>query len=238
MSDMYESSFSCYLCVFFKVHDLHQIPVCVCVCVCLTWIESNIIVLDWGCLQLCVCVCLTHTSSFSKSDIIVLDWGAYKCVCVCVCVRAFICVCLCVCVGVCMCGVYVLCVCIYVCVCVCACVCLNYVHIHVHVHCTLCCGSYTISKSAGSNPAVAKVTWWKITIFLRLPFTLANFAKFHAEFKKKPTPECFFLVVFWGKLLSNFHRKFAILEKTTVFASKCKWPLWGEMSILCFWSLA
>ena len=29
----YESSFSCYLCVFFKVHNLHQIPVCVCVCV-------------------------------------------------------------------------------------------------------------------------------------------------------------------------------------------------------------
>ena len=23
-----------YLCVFFKVHDLHQIAVCVCVCVC------------------------------------------------------------------------------------------------------------------------------------------------------------------------------------------------------------
>ena len=37
-----ESSFSCYLCVFFKVHDLHQIPVCVCVCVCVClWYDVN-----------------------------------------------------------------------------------------------------------------------------------------------------------------------------------------------------
>ena len=40
----------------------------------------NIIVLDWGCLQLRVC--LTQMSSFSMFNIIVLDWGAYPCVCV------------------------------------------------------------------------------------------------------------------------------------------------------------
>ena len=42
-------------------------------------IESNIIVLDWGCLQLRVC--LTQMSSFSMFNIVVLDWGVYTCVC-------------------------------------------------------------------------------------------------------------------------------------------------------------
>ena len=43
-----------------------------------------------------------------------------------------------------------------------------------------------------SSPEVPKVTWWKIATFLRLPFTLANFAWNFATFQKNRTPAWYF----------------------------------------------
>ena len=49
---------------------------------------------------------------------------------------------------------------------------------------------------------------------------------FTRSFKKPHSGGGFFwrgFLVVLRKLLSNFHRKFANLEKTAVFASECKW---------------
>ena len=52
---------------------------------------------------------------------------------------------------------------------------------------------YTFQRArVASSPEVPKVTWWKIATFLRLPFTLANFAWNVATFQKNRTPACDF----------------------------------------------
>ena len=154
------------------------------------------------------CVCLIHTSSISDSNIIVLDWGAYKCVCVCVCV----------------CNTHVLVLqvkyniprlgvltSLYMCVCVCVC---------VLVYTGTCSSTYIMLRIVHNfkeRAYLAKVTWWKIAIILRLAFTLANFAWNFAMFQKNRTPassffwRCFEGVLAW--LLSNLHRNVAIFSK-------------------------
>ena len=52
---------------------------------------------------------------------------------------------------------------------------------------------YTFQRARiASCPEVPKVTWWKVATFLRLPFTLANFAWNFAKFQKNRTPAWYF----------------------------------------------
>ena len=52
---------------------------------------------------------------------------------------------------------------------------------------------YTFQRArVASSPEVPKVTWWKVATFLRLPFTLANFAWNFAKFQKNRTPAWYF----------------------------------------------
>ena len=65
---------------------------------------------------------------------------------------------------------------------------------------------YTFQRArVASSPEVPKVTWWKIATFLRLPFTLANFAR-------QLAPKC-----------HNF-------SNVAKLARQCKWP-WGYSQI-------
>ena len=67
---------------------------------------------------------------------------------------------------------------------------------HSHAACSMHEGRgyrYTFQKArVASSPEVPKVTWWKIATFLRLPFTLANFAWNFATFQKYRTPAWYF----------------------------------------------
>ena len=71
------------------------------------------------------------------------------------------------------------------------------VHAFMHAaHCSMYEGRgyrYTFQRArVASSAEVPKVTWWKIATFLRLAFTLANFAWNFATFQKNRTPACDF----------------------------------------------
>ena len=73
------------------------------------------------------------------------------------------------------------------------------VHAFMHASHAVCMRTediYTRFQRArvASSPEVPKVTWWKVATFLRLPFTLANFAWNFAKFQKKSHSG---LVFFW-----------------------------------------
>ena len=60
--------------------------------------------------------------------------------------------------------------------------------VHAFMH-----AAHAVCMRAEDIPTeVPKVTWWKVATFLRLPFTLANFAWNFATFQKNRTPACDF----------------------------------------------
>ena len=60
--------------------------------------------------------------------------------------------------------------------------------VHAFMH-----AAHAVCMRAEDIPTeVPKVTWWKVATFLRLPFTLANFAWNFATFQKNHTPACDF----------------------------------------------
>ena len=86
---------------------------------------------------------------------------------------------------------------------------------------------FKVRARVASSPEVPKVTWWKIATFLRLPFTLANFAWNFATFQKNRTPAWYFLAMFReclcvvARQLAPKCRDFSNVAK---LARQCKWP--------------
>ena len=88
---------------------------------------------------------------------------------------------------------------------------------------------YTFQRArVASSPEVPKVTWWKIATFLRLPFTLANFAWTSRHFRKIALWLGIFLAMFReclcvvARQLAPKCRDFSNVAK---LARQCKWPL-------------
>ena len=100
---------------------------------------------------------------------------------------------------------------------------------------------YTFQRArVASSPEVPKVTWWKVATFLRLPFTLANFAWNFAKFQKNRTwhlawyfsGEVSSIVI--GVVARQLAPKCRDFSNVAKLASRCKWPLCEEKQSYCF----